>query len=66
MSKWRHDICNACWEEKNKGFNPVRLKAEFRDMESCCYCGRKTMSGIVIRDDPRNTKFCNNGQTHDN
>ncbi len=49
MSRWTHSICEDCWNEREP-LEPVRLKPEIRQAESCCYCGQTHTSGIYIRD----------------
>jgi hypothetical protein len=53
-NRWRHSICEACWNEKNPGREPVVVREEFRDeqAEMCCFCGRGHNSGIYVREDP--------------
>ncbi len=51
MSKWNHNMCDDCWGEQNpNGREPIRIVT--RIVENCCYCGRETISGIYVRDDP--------------
>jgi hypothetical protein len=53
-NRWRHSICQACWNERNPGREPVAVREEFRDEkpEACCFCGRMHGSGIYVREDP--------------
>lgn len=49
-TSWDHNMCRACWYERN----PRRVPRVFTEAEEdiCCYCGRKNHSGIVVREDP--------------
>lgn len=58
MSKWNHSICNACWERTRPGRVPARMMIG-RRVETCCYCGTPTASGIYVREDPSKTDHCN-------
>jgi ribosome-binding protein aMBF1 (putative translation factor) len=50
MSKWEHAICEVCWRARQGAREPVRVvKAS---IETCCYCGEATRSGIYVRADP--------------
>lgn len=51
MSKWNHAICDECWTSKNPDREPVRLMSH--PVETCCFCGTKTNSGIRVRHDPK-------------
>lgn len=55
MSNWTHAICDDCWDKDNPERRSPR-KGE-GNPESCCYCGKATLSGIYVRDDP-------SGMTH--
>ena len=50
MSKWNHSMCTDCWINSNPGRQPVVVN--IRSVEICCFCGRKTTSGIYVRYDP--------------
>jgi len=52
---WTHPICEACWSERNPNREPVTVNNG--NIETCCYCGEHTKSGIYIREDPVNVKF---------
>lgn len=52
LSKWIHSICVECWNARNSGHEPVRLKAIYRTADSCCFCGHQHKSGIFIRQAP--------------
>lgn len=49
MSKWSHNICVDCWNEKNPDRAPVKLTQA--EAEICCFCGEFTTAGIYIRED---------------
>jgi hypothetical protein len=54
-TSWTHNICYDCWHKEHEADDiPVRV----RDCEpkQCCYCGRWTMEGIFVRDDPKMMK----------
>lgn len=53
MSRWQHNICAACWEQKNPGRPPVRLLSTVsHDLEAtCCFCGKTNHDGIYVRHD---------------
>jgi hypothetical protein len=52
-----HNICKDCWEERNPGTKPVRLKE--RHGETCCFCGRKNKDGIFVMEKDRSkVTFC--------
>ena len=50
-TEWRHAICWDCWGARYAGRRPVRLLEP--DLETCCYCGAGTLSGMYVRADPR-------------
>jgi hypothetical protein len=55
---WRHSICDPCWgrlcaERGEPGRSAVRVPAEYRDVETCCFCGAEHRSGIYVRGDPK-------------
>jgi hypothetical protein len=57
MSRWNHSICEDCWDKRNPGREPVRVRLEkLEDMnainEVCCFCGDKHSSDIYVREDP--------------
>lgn len=54
VSDWTHAVCDDCWDDKH----PDRLspRAGTGEIEHCCYCGRHTVSGIYLRDDPTSIK----------
>jgi hypothetical protein len=57
MPNWTHNICAECWNKKNPGHLVVRAAEHLED--TCCYCGERNGEGIYVRDDPKNTPFCN-------
>lgn len=50
MAEWTHSICGPCWDQREPGRAPLRLKEP--DTEICCFCGTATTSGIYVRQDP--------------
>lgn len=51
-SNWTHPMCDPCWLEYDPARGPVRLQESVRELETCCWCGRETRSGIYVRHDP--------------
>lgn len=55
MANWNQPICDPCWQfrcalEGTPGRKATRLKnAEFED---CAFCGKRTASGIYVREHP--------------
>jgi hypothetical protein len=45
---WNHILCERCYFSKSSAI-PHRLKP---DWDTCCRCGARTKSGIVIRANP--------------
>lgn len=43
--------CQPCWTIENGEREPVRMKAEFREVNECVTCGVLTDSGIYVRRD---------------
>jgi hypothetical protein len=52
-SRWTHAICVSCWKLRNGERDPVGLKDP--EVETCCFCGKKTSSGVYVRFDPAET-----------
>ena len=52
---WNQPICEVCWTERNPGRIPV-LNGN-PDAEECSYCGRPTVAGIYVRDDPKTVAY---------
>jgi hypothetical protein len=50
MAEWNHQICSICWTRLHPD-NPAPLE-ETGEIGVCCFCGRLTNSGIVVREDP--------------
>jgi len=48
---WTHIICTACWDKRQPGREPVRVRGARE--EPCCFCGRVTAAGIYVCEDPR-------------
>lgn len=49
MSQYTHAICEHCWSLKHPNREPHIGR---KKVETCCYCGVLTNSGILSRDDP--------------
>ena len=49
---WTQPCCDDDWIEHHPGREPTRIKPEFADEETCCYCGQVTVSGIYVRVNP--------------
>lgn len=48
-------ICRTCWEQRNVGRDPIRVREP--PGEKCCYCGAETFEGIYVRVDPRQVPY---------
>ena len=53
---WTQPACADCYL-REFGREPRRLVQEARSKETCCYCGRQTLSGIYVRVDPLKAGF---------
>lgn len=63
MSRWNHTQCERCWFDRNftaysdgsaQVRMPVRVQASAEEaLRRCCYCGKPTIAGIFVRDDPQ-------------
>ena len=59
MSRWMtHAICDLCWQNWQPGRDPVRFREEAREVETCCWCGQPTLSGIYAREDQDLLRNC--------
>lgn len=47
---WTHNICSACWYDRNPNYGPVKVVNP--QIVTCCFCGVSTNAGIFIRHDP--------------
>ena len=56
MSRWNHPQCWDCWTTEEGDRTPYRLKDP--ETETCCFCGRQTVSGIYRRRDPDLLVLC--------
>jgi hypothetical protein len=56
MSDWTHSICRNCWESQQPGRIPVRTTEAL--VESCCFCGHVTQSGIYVRANDQELSLC--------
>jgi hypothetical protein len=50
MTSWTHSACDACWQEHEPDREPVRIFIP--ELEVCCYCHKRHVSGIFFREDP--------------
>jgi hypothetical protein len=64
MSRWTHTICDVCWHLREPNRIPIKLKPEYTSPATCCFCGVVTTDAINVREDPRDTPHCFNGETH--
>lgn len=55
-SRWTHNICLKCWEERNPERHPVRA-VTIEEPKQCCFCGMSNSDGIFVRHDPE-TLWC--------
>ena len=53
MSDWTHAICSDCWDKRHPDRPSPR--AGRGEWEACCFCGKGTVSGIYVREDPATT-----------
>lgn len=53
---WTQAICAACWEVREPGRVPVRVRGQAY-AERCCDCGKATPDGIFMRIDPKTVRF---------
>ena len=54
---WNQPICDACWKAEEPDRQPVRLKAQRRELEKCCMCGGLANGGILVRRHPSECNF---------
>lgn len=54
---WTQPICSADWYKRYPDREPHRIKPEYAEEETCCYCGEKTTSGIYVREDPSKVPY---------
>lgn len=52
-SRWRHSMCDECWNRFQAGQEPARMNGDKE--RACCTCGNRHTSGIFIRLDPSKT-----------
>lgn len=55
QSEWTHGCCDDCWpgwavKIGRPGVEPTRLKTLL--CEPCCLCGKPSLSGIYVRENP--------------
>lgn len=60
-SRWTHACCEDCWNAKNPGRTAHKLVDEYREEETCAFCGNPTRSGIYLREDPALVPFPQGG-----
>lgn len=58
MSRWTHNLCEKCWNERNPGRDASRLVEDVRAEEVCCNCGTPNRDGIYQRADPDTMPRC--------
>lgn len=58
VSAWTHSQCGDCWFHEHGLAVPVRMRIQFRETETCCFCGAISTDGIYVRHDPRGLKHC--------
>ena len=55
MANWNQPICDGCWPLRllfrGEAWKPP-VKVKDADWETCAYCGRRTASGIYVREHP--------------
>ena len=49
---WSQPCCADCWDQRHPGRTPLKFVPEFRETETCVYCGKPQFDGIYIRIDP--------------
>lgn len=54
---WTQPVCDDCWPRTELPPNPVRIRHEYRDEETCCLCGKLTRSGLYARLDPSKVAY---------
>ena len=53
---WTQPLCGECWSAIDRR-EPVRIKDEYAETETCCMCGHQTRSGIYRRMNPKTVRF---------
>lgn len=55
---WNHPICKDCWEKRwAQEFHWSMVNMQFTDYRQCCDCGKGTLGGAIIHDDPTKVRF---------
>ncbi len=49
-------VCAPCWNERNPA-NHVIPGYTGGELETCCYCGNETLSGLYVRVDPTTVPY---------
>ncbi len=60
MSRWNHNICQACWDNRSPDRDPVRDL--HRPEHLCCFCGAVNVDGIFVRHDPSSDEIICGGE----
>lgn len=55
MSNWTQPVCDMDWRARNPEREPHRLTEP--EMETCCFCGCATRSGIYLRISPSDVPY---------
>jgi hypothetical protein len=48
-------VCFDCWYRLHGDWEPTRLREP--EDETCCHCGRATLSGIYVRINPTTVRY---------
>lgn len=48
---WTQPMCERCWFDQRGNVMPTRVNA-LPPAERCAWCGRPTVAGIYVRQDP--------------
>lgn len=62
-SPWTHAICASCWAALHPDREPIRVTDA--PLDTCCYCGNPSTSGIYVRADPTTTPCHGAGALHE-
>lgn len=54
---WTQAICDHCWRKQHPNREPQKIRREYRQVERCAFCDKKTASGIYVRHDPAKVPF---------
>lgn len=54
-----HPMCLPCWRTHKGNFvASTALADEYRELETCCFCGDATLDGIYVRHDGKTISHC--------